>query len=649
MGARMNYRREIDGLRAFAVLPVILFHAGFDFFSGGFVGVDVFFVISGYLITLIIINELAAKEFSLVNFYERRARRILPALFLVILVCIPFAWVWLQPGDMQDFAQSTAAVALFVSNILFWSESGYFDAAAEMKPFLHTWSLAVEEQYYLFIPILLLLLWRLGAGVVFLILLAIGFSSLVLAEWALANAPATAFYMLPMRGWELLFGAYVAFFQNYYNLKRISSTTKELGGLVGIGMVLYATFFFDKNTPFPGLYALVPVTGTALIILFASSTTVVGKFLSYRVFVGVGLISYSAYLWHQPLFAFARHRSIGEPNQLLFFLLAICSLLFAFLSWKWVERPFRDKQRVGRRAIFTFALVGSCLLIGFGVTGHYMQGFPSRSVVVSVDDLDAKLIPNHGLSTDCEGQFTLSPNCRTSDEPEVLVWGDSYAMHIVPGLIASKPDIQMIQHTMSVCGPFMDIAPVSRAYPKAWAEKCIDFNDQVFEHLETLSSVKYVVLSSPFIQYLNYHGFKMVGRNGDEVAAKDTAYVYMKNTLERIKALGKVPVVFSITPQNGSNIGRCLRNSFAFKSTMAECNVSEVDAHEYRGKVYEFLKEIDKSYNVIWLDEALCENGQCISFAGDVFIYRDDGHLSIEGSEWLGKFMGFYERIKNME
>lgn len=645
----MNYRREIDGLRAFAVLPVILFHAGFDFFSGGFVGVDVFFVISGYLITLIIINDLENKEFSIASFYERRARRIIPALFLVILVCIPLAWIWLQPGDMQDFAQSTAAVAVFVSNILFWSESGYFDAAAEMKPFLHTWSLAVEEQYYLIIPILLLLLWRLGTGVVFFILLGIGFSSLVLAEWALANAPATAFYMLPMRGWELLFGAYVAFFQNTYNLIRISHTLKEIGGLVGIGMVLYATFLFDKNTPFPGLYALVPVIGTALIILFASSTTLVGKFLSFRIFVGVGLISYSAYLWHQPLFAFARHRTIGEPDQVLFFLLAMCSLLLAFLSWKWVERPFRDKRRISRTAIFSFALVGTCLLITFGAAGRFMQGFPSRSVVVSNEDLDAKLVPNHGLSPDCEGQFTLSPNCRTSEEPEVLVWGDSYAMHIVPGLITSNPEIKMIQHTMSVCGPFMDIAPVSRAYTKIWAEKCIDFNDQVFRHLENLPSVKYVVLSSPFIQYLNYHGFNLVDRNGDEITDNDTAYSYMKKTLEQVKALGKVPVVFSITPQNGSDIGRCLRNSFAFKSSLAECNITESDSHKYRSKVYNFLKRIDQSYNVIWLDEALCENSQCKSYAGDVFIYRDDGHLSIEGSQWLGKYMGFYERIKNIE
>ena len=158
----MNYRREIDGLRALAVLPVILFHAGFETFSGGFVGVDVFFVISGYLITTIILAELEQGRFSIVNFYERRARRILPALFLVMLVCIPFAWIWLLPSDMKDFSQSLIAVAIFASNILFWRESGYFDTAAELKPLLHTWSLAVEEQYYVLFPLFLMLFWKLG-------------------------------------------------------------------------------------------------------------------------------------------------------------------------------------------------------------------------------------------------------------------------------------------------------------------------------------------------------------------------------------------------------------------------------------------------------------------------------------------------------
>jgi peptidoglycan/LPS O-acetylase OafA/YrhL len=202
----VNYRAEIDGLRALAVLSVILFHAGFDGFGGGFVGVDVFFVISGYLITTIIISELNEGQFSLVNFYERRARRILPALFFTIILCIPFAWFWLLPSDLRDFSQSLIAVPIFSSNILFWRESGYFHAAAELKPLLHTWSLAVEEQYYIFFPLFLMFFWRLGKFWISALLSVVFVVSLAVAQWASVEMPEAAFFLLPTRGWELLIG-----------------------------------------------------------------------------------------------------------------------------------------------------------------------------------------------------------------------------------------------------------------------------------------------------------------------------------------------------------------------------------------------------------------------------------------------------------
>ncbi len=208
----MDYRREIDGLRALAVLPVILFHAGFKIFSGGFVGVDVFFVISGFLITTILLSELEAGNFSLINFYERRARRILPVLFFVMLLCLPFAWIWLIPDDMKSFSQSVVAVSLYASNILFWGTSGYFDSAAELKPLLHTWSLAVEEQYYLFFPVFLMLAWRFGKRWIFNCLVFVFILSLALAQWWSSSMPMAGFFLLPARGWELLIGAFVAFY-----------------------------------------------------------------------------------------------------------------------------------------------------------------------------------------------------------------------------------------------------------------------------------------------------------------------------------------------------------------------------------------------------------------------------------------------------
>ena len=334
----MEYRREIDGLRALAVIPVVFFHAGFQTFSGGFVGVDVFFVISGYLITSIILAEKQAGTFTLINFYERRARRLLPALFVVMFACLPFAWFWLLPGDMQIFSQSLVAVSVFSSNILFWLTSGYFETAAELKPLLHTWSLAVEEQYYLLFPIFILLAWRFGKRWILTILVVVAIVSLLLAQWGSENKPTFTFFMLLTRGWEILAGTFVAFYFDKKNRMPVSQSLSQSLSAFGLLLICVAIFLFDKNTPFPSVYTLVPVVGTALIILFANPQTLVGKLLGRNIFVGVGLISYSAYLWHQPLLAFARHRSIEDLNSFFLVVLCVAAFALAYFSWRYVEK-----------------------------------------------------------------------------------------------------------------------------------------------------------------------------------------------------------------------------------------------------------------------------------------------------------------------
>ena len=312
----MKYRAEIDGLRALAVIPVMLFHAGFEIFNGGFVGVDVFFVISGYLITTILIEDIEKNSFSLINFYERRARRILPALLLVMFTCIPFAWMWMLPNQMKEFSQSFVAVSLFVSNIYFWRESGYFAAAAEEKPLLHTWSLAVEEQYYLLFPIFLILTWRFGKNKVFWMIVVFAAISLILSEWGWRNKANLNFYLAPTRVWELFAGSIAAFIIH----KRGVQNNNVLSAF-GLGAIIFSIFFYDKSTPFPSIYTLVPVIGVVLLILFADNKTYAAKLLSTKVFVGIGLISYSAYLWHQPLFAFARIRFLDAATTYVMFFL----------------------------------------------------------------------------------------------------------------------------------------------------------------------------------------------------------------------------------------------------------------------------------------------------------------------------------------
>ena len=426
----MKYRAEIDGLRALAVVPVILFHAGFELFSGGFVGVDVFFVISGYLITTILIEDIESQRFSLVNFYERRARRILPALFFVILVCIPFAWMWMLPYQMKDFSQSLVAVSLFASNILFWQESGYFAAAAEEKPLLHTWSLAVEEQYYVLFPIFLILAWRFGKNRVFWMIVVMASISLLLSEWGWRNKASVNFYLAPFRAWELFAGSIAAFIVQKQGVQKNNTLA-----LLGLAAIVFSLFFYDETTPFPSVYALVPVLGVVLLVLYANKDTFAAKLLSYKGLVGIGLISYSAYLWHQPLFAFARIRSLEHPSLILMSALSAISILLAYFSWRYIEKPFRSRTSFSRNMIFLFSLIAISAASLIGVIGDKTNGFDARFLETELAFLHQINEENSGY---VEKRFTKLRSSKWEKEKvKVFLVGDSYAQDLTNAVYES--------------------------------------------------------------------------------------------------------------------------------------------------------------------------------------------------------------------
>jgi peptidoglycan/LPS O-acetylase OafA/YrhL len=362
-GQHLRYRPEIDGLRAVAVIPVIFFHAGFGPFSGGFVGVDIFFVISGYLITSIILREKEEGTFSIRAFYERRVRRILPALYLVTLCCIPFALIWMAPEQRSAFGKSVVAVALFVSNVLFWSETGYFTPAADEKPLLHTWSLGIEEQYYIVFPVLILLLWRFGLRAIAVVVFLSIIPSFLFARIGSYRWPEAAFYLIFSRSWELAVGALAAIYM--LNPIAVARPVRELLGILGLGLICYGIFFYSAKTPYPGVYTLAPTVGALLIIVFANSHTAVAKVLSIGLLVGVGLISYSAYLWHQPVLAFYRvvHND-SPPVGVLLVLISLCFVL-AYLTWRFVERPARYK--LSKPSLAIGAVFASVLVIGAGI------------------------------------------------------------------------------------------------------------------------------------------------------------------------------------------------------------------------------------------------------------------------------------------
>ena len=456
-GSRSQHRPEIDGLRALAVLPVIFYHAGFGWFSGGFIGVDVFFVISGYLITSIIAGDIAAGRFSVAAFYERRARRILPALFFVMLTCLPFAWAFMNPVLLKRFAQSLVAVSLFASNVLFWQTTDYFDPAAEQKPLLHTWSLGVEEQYYILFPLALLVLLRWGSKRAVWALSIVAICSLLWAEWELKQGlHGAAFFLAHTRAWELLMGSLLALVSLGRPLdERVSGRTAGVLSAVGLLLVVAAVFGYEESTPFPGVYALVPALGTALLLAFARPTTLAGRFLSRRWMVGVGLVSYSAYLWHQPLFAFARIFAGGEPPALAFGLLSVLALALAYFSWRYVEKPFRNRAFLTRTTVFAASAAASLAFVSVGVVGHVTGGFEAS--------YRARLSPeNRELAKKIEGAVATGGyhavvddgDCRFSDRSvsaqfraryaacarkygrSVLIVGDSHAFDLYNAVAA---------------------------------------------------------------------------------------------------------------------------------------------------------------------------------------------------------------------
>ena len=348
----MQYRKEIDGLRAVAVSTVILYHAGIAAFSGGYVGVDIFFVISGFLIFRLILEELSLGIFSFSNFYQRRIKRILPALFLVIFCTIAPAYLILIPEDFAEYSRSIIATSAFIPNFLFWRETGYFNSDVDLKPLLHTWSLGVEEQFYIIFPVVLFFIYKWARNYLIPFFVLVAFISLLLADQFVLNKPAATFYLLPTRIWEFLCGGLLAMLFNSYRFPPPNKIVAEVVMLLGMILIGLAVFTFDRSTPVPSVYLLVPIIGTMLILVFGEQETMVSSLLRSRLFVFLGLTSYSTYLWHQPILALVRQESLTAPGPLVVMSCLAATLFLGFLSWKYFEVPIRRYEFASKSKVF---------------------------------------------------------------------------------------------------------------------------------------------------------------------------------------------------------------------------------------------------------------------------------------------------------
>ena len=645
----MKYRSEIDGLRAIAVIPVILFHAGIQTFQGGFIGVDVFFVISGYLITTIMLLDVKSGSFSILNFYERRARRILPALFLVMFVSLPFAWFWLSPGDMVDYSKSLTAVSTFTANSYFWRHSGYFDTATEFAPLVHTWSLAVEEQFYLFFPLLFVLLWRIRAAAVLSAVSVIFVLSLLGAQWGTNNGHSGfTFYMLPTRAWELALGALVALYYLERNIKHHKHWLSQWGSLLGLLLIVYSAITYSKETPFPGLYTLAPTVGAMLIIIFATHLTWVGKLLGSKFLVATGLVSYSAYLWHQPIFAFSRHVGLQEPDIVLMLFLSVLSFVLAYLSWRFVERPFRNKRKFTRRQVFAFGGIGTIFFIVLGSIGVAQNGFKKTELHVW-----PKITP--GLND------------------SFIILGDSHAKHLVKG-IRSITKGSVTDYSSGGCLPLRNVDRYDSRTPPG---DCVNKVNAALDKLINEDPHAFVLLGSMGPVYLDGTTFKGKGKPrirglGVELVTdksiSDRWQIFefgLNATLSELTSLKHVRVIVVIdVPELGIDfgcggggkeisIGSFKLHDFTTASTTlpARCSVSRYEydkrSRNYKNLVY---RVVSKYPNVIVFDPTnyFCDSDKCSGFSSEYgYLYRDYDHLSEGGSRYFGE--KFYKFLKDYD
>ena len=629
----MDYRREIDGLRAVAILPVVFFHAGVGLFPGGYVGVDVFFVISGYLITSIILSDLQAGAFTLAKFYERRIRRILPALFLMLATSTCLAVLWLLPSDLVHFFRSVSHTALFTSNYRFYRVQDYFAPEAELQPLVHTWSLGIEEQYYLVFPLAILLLYRLRNSFIAPAILVVGAVSFLLAQRVLGSDPSAAFFLTPYRVWELMIGSLVA---AAVHQGHVAVRPNEVLAAIGLALIFAATLLFSAATPFPGAYALIPTLGATLVILFATPQTWVGRGLGSRPLVAIGLVSYSAYLWHQPLFTFAKLSFGAYLTPSVMLALCVGVFLLAAATWYLVEQPARRIRLLSAKALFAGAATVTLVFFALGHAGEKIDQLQLRGDAYA--RIEHVLRGNDGLDRACRDDAWAKPKCRTAEAPEIAVWGDSYAMHLVQALASVEPRPGVIQATRGACPPILGVAPYGAKRSASWSRQCMLHNESVLQMIKQFPSVRYVVMSS-FFTTLAKPGSRLLLRDNTTRTAPEATFEAFVATLERLKAEGVAPVIVAPPPQNGLNHGRCRANVLLFGS-VETCTFPLEQAEAEQKHERAFLRRLEaQGARVIWLDAAICPGGVCSAGRGDVSIYRDAGHLTVEGSLWLGREM----------
>lgn len=669
-----KYRPDIDGLRAIAVLAVVGFHAFPELIPGGFIGVDVFFVISGFLITGILLNSLSVNQFSFTNFYAHRIRRIFPALALVMLASLSLGWFALLPGEYLELGKQVATSSAFAANFLFWHESGYFDVTAELKPLLNLWSLGVEEQFYIIWPILLWYAWKKRVNPLGIIIF-VGLGSFIYALITTRTSAAAGFFSPISRSWELLLGALLAYWGarkpesrqkacsgNGKALSRFEiicarlSTAhsnafyKEAKAWLGLALIILGTFIINQGVRFPGGWALLPTLGALLLIAAGPHAWLSRKIISQKMFIWIGLISYPLYLWHWPILSFARIMEGGQPNTSLRLVAVGLSLLLAGLTYWLLERPMRWGKHLPLKTCLLCAAMTLCAI--FGLYIYRSDGIPSRVETALADPLQALERPIDSLKNDaCKklhpdaiGAFCVTT--ATHGNEHILLIGDSHANRAYPGLASVLPkDRGITQLGEGLCLPFVNTESADIGGP----DYCVSAINQAFEiaHQPNIDTVILVSRGPIYLtgKEINGEEIHRYILNNDHPGLKDPYQIFeaaMHDTLTRLQQTGKRVIFVLDVPELGFDPVSCIDRPLHLtnKSVKSPCAISRKD-FDARNKTYRDLAtSIAKDYpNVTIFDAAtpFCDSTWCWAMKDGHLLYRDNDHLSTDGSKLLAK------------
>ena len=630
----VSYRPDIDGLRALAVLGVILFHFGLGRATGGFVGVDVFFVISGYLITGIIVGEIREGRFSYARFYERRVRRLFPALFAVLLATMGVGLWLLLPSDLVRLGRHVTATVFFVSNVDFWRETGYFDNSSEFNPLLHTWSLAVEEQFYIFLPPALLVLGRLGAGKQKAILGACLCASLAACILLQPSIPSAVFFWAPFRAWEFLFGALIVL-GTFPELKRRS--LREAAGMFGLALLMLSFFRIRAGGSYPGWHALLPVVGTALLLQSGKDgPTFVRRALSVRPLVLIGLASYSLYLWHWPMLFFLKYRGGMQPIGLQVWPLLLAVFALSYASYRWIELPFRSRGRypaAGGRALVAAgtAMLGVVLLAACTTLDGGMKSIhPAQAN--RLDALRDPPIPYR----DCHwreppGESRPCILGAAGTRPQVLLWGDSTAMAWAPAYdrVLRKQGVTAYLAWSSGCPPLQGVAnPAFR--------KCAQFNTAVLQWLRE-NPVDRVVMVAIWPSYSQSDAPYTIVDDRGNVGNVKVFPGALERTVHLLDSLGAEVTIVGPTPGAPEDV--VFRSAIAANRGLALPAGIKVEDHRRASTLFwETVRPLRRAGEVSVIDPApwFCGKQTCsYRDQAGALLYRDVGHLSLRGAGFV--------------